>query len=161
MVVDARLNFVDVVQLMIDTQCKKRLADARPHRPLHVRLCLLLAMPFLPGCIANQLDIYDSRCQVHDRRTRVGLVPVFYGLPVKPTEEFLGARDSSFPNANFVSWGGCVVGAPTHALVRYCTECRRKQRSWIKKYGDRHGAPPEAPSQQAKAHSPKDVARPR
>jgi TonB family protein len=89
-------------------------------------------------------DSVGKRCPVHGEWLRRDKVDIAYGLiDFKPA--YLKAEKRSFPYANEVAYGGCVIwveinpctgarrqGSPRFAEVLYCTRCRAAKAQWSK-----------------------------
>ena len=91
-------------------------------------------------------ELLGSACPIHHQLLRRDRVPIEYGLlDIKPG--YFEAEQKLFPNANTVSFGGCVIESvldacsgkeietsPKYADVLYCPACRRAEKSWSKSH---------------------------
>ena len=77
----------------------------------------------------------NKRCEVHGTRMHMSIVKVTYGLPAIPNG-YTEACKESFPNANSVVFGGCVVppGPPDFDRVIYCSQCRQAESKWWEEF---------------------------
>ncbi|HJQ24160.1 MAG TPA: carboxypeptidase-like regulatory domain-containing protein [Blastocatellia bacterium] len=73
--------------------------------------------------LAEEEKAKPHYCSVHRRRLRVDVVPIEYGLVVLSSED----RRETFPNANWVYYGGCVVDCYKKAEILYCPVCRKAE----------------------------------
>jgi TonB family protein len=89
-------------------------------------------------------NLEGTFCKVHHERLRKDKVEISYGLVGFKTG-YLKAEERSFPNANSVMHGGCIVEtqidpcsgtevqlSPKYAEILYCPACRRAQAHWSK-----------------------------
>jgi hypothetical protein len=102
--------------------------------PLHLRVRYL-------DSIVRPLALLQRppMCDVHHVQMSVGVVPIFYGLPMSASSRFGLARqrrfwrdrDRWFPNAYPYVLGGCTMGAERFAEVYFCSRCRDERRLWL------------------------------
>jgi len=111
----------------------------RTSRKMKLRLLVgaLLIMTVVgpgSGCVRNWVKREPQRtCQVHGIPLVKKVVPLGYGLPPRPSEEYLQARKTSFPNSMLDANGGCVVNPfYRRARVWLCPECNAAESEWLK-----------------------------
>ena len=81
-------------------------------------------------------------CGVHKIQMSVGVVPIFYGLPMSASSRselarerrLWRARDRLFPNAYEHVLGGCTVGTEHFAEVYFCSRCRHERHLWLRNH---------------------------
>ena len=101
-------------------------------RLLPIAMILALAAP-AARCIRNVAARQpEGQCAVHNMRLRANVVSLTYGLPSSPSEEYLAAAQTQFPNAFLSANGGCVVN-PFYrwAWVRACPACNAAEKEWL------------------------------
>lgn len=82
----------------------------------------------LRSCLdpVKRLSVEERRkslnCEVHQERLLLGVVPIAYGLFLRPD----GVR-GPFPNSNLVYYGGCVADCDEKAEVLFCRSCRNAE----------------------------------
>lgn len=76
-----------------------------------------------------------QKCRVHQEWMKIEEVKVVYGdFFVDP--EFLKAKNTLFPNSQFVYWGGGLGGSAEKANVLYCESCREAEKKWYEGQGE-------------------------
>jgi hypothetical protein len=93
----------------------------------------MLLLLVLSGCAQERvLDATKGKktCEVHKVSLSEGLVPINYGMPIRPSAEEWDASESKFPNANLKYQGGCTIEDTKWAKVSYCPECRKAEKAW-------------------------------
>jgi TonB family protein len=86
----------------------------------------------------------EMHCKLHGTRLLRDKVEIRYGL-IGFQEGYLRAEKKLFPEANSVTFGGCVIEAvtcdskeiqlsPRFAEVLYCPVCRRAQAKWTRQH---------------------------
>lgn len=87
----------------------------------------------------------ESTCPVHHELLQVESVPIVYGLIRHPLEYYRAYKES-FPLANAVIEGGCIVGSDKFQARPYCEGCRKALARWARGTGLRAGLPRESES---------------
>jgi hypothetical protein len=82
----------------------------------------------------------ESTCPVHRQMLQVEPVPIVYGLIRHPLEYYRACKES-FPLANAVIEGGCIVGSDKFQARPYCEGCRKALARWAKETGLHAGLP--------------------
>lgn len=89
----------------------------------------------LAGCdkhTADQTRGASGTCEVHGIHMAKRSVPIAYGLI--RLNEYGRARQTvltnSFPHADEFVLGGCIVGAPTQAVIYVCSDCQKALKKW-------------------------------
>lgn len=72
-----------------------------------------------------------TKCEVHKTKLQTENVKIAYGL-MGFMPGFLEAQRRTFPNANSVVMGGCVISddSPKLQTVKFCPSCRVAQKKW-------------------------------
>ena len=80
------------------------------------------------------MSSYDRKlrkCELHGTTLKVANVPIHYGIVGFPAG-YYDASKRSFPHANSIVMGGCVVSSdsPDLQAVKYCPQCRAAEKRW-------------------------------
>ena len=72
-----------------------------------------------------------TNCEVHKIQLQTEDVKIAYGL-MGFMPGFSEAKRRTFPNANSVVMGGCMVSedSPKLQAVKFCPQCRVEQKNW-------------------------------
>jgi hypothetical protein len=74
-----------------------------------------------------------GQCAVHHAVFEDDEVPIVYGFPYMAPLGMGEARESRFPNAADLAFGGCSLADPAlphAAAVAFCPQCRAEERAW-------------------------------
>ncbi|BCM92652.1 hypothetical protein IAD21_04534 [Abditibacteriota bacterium] len=70
-----------------------------------------------------------KKCELHGTLLKVDTVPIHYGIVGFPAG-YYQASQRSFPHADSVVMGGCVIMPETMQTVKYCPQCRAAEKRW-------------------------------
>lgn len=146
---DLQFDFVepDLVSLATDpSRCRDGFIKVDPY---HLQVYGYLKVE--ASTVADQVpkELLGTACPVHHQLLQRDRVPIEYGLAgFKPG--YPEAEKNLFPNANTISFGGCVIEtvldscsgkeiqiSPKYADVLYCPACRRAAKNWSKSHQDK------------------------
>ena len=93
----------------------------------------VLAGMLLTGCTEATLDFRGPirPCAVHDQVLREGKVPIVYGM-YNPDPDYHRVLGRLFPNTNSNIHRGRAARSEKRAKIRYCTDCRKAEKDWLK-----------------------------
>jgi hypothetical protein len=114
-------------------------------KPL-VAILLLSAATFVQGCAFKAYDSTGQRiktCPVHNVKLRTFRVETIYGLPQRPSDEYVAAKEKDFPYAATPSLRGCIIGPFSwlnrHDRVRACPMCTEAREEYLERTGNDSG----------------------
>jgi hypothetical protein len=105
----------------------------------HLLLVLLVGL-LVTGCGTTTVDGTRGRsdiCELHHVHMDKKKVQIIYGL-MGATDFSLAyhaASTNSFPHADDVALGGCIVDTPKFALIYSCPQCEQARKKWEIEYG--------------------------
>lgn len=102
-------------------------------------LLLSLVAITVTGCAHNFIDGNEpALCNVHQVPLSEIIVPLEFGLPIRPSDDYLKAKEKLFPNSRLYENGGCTIGLremlfPNQkAKVLACHVCNQTEEEWLK-----------------------------
>jgi hypothetical protein len=102
-------------------------------------LLLFLAVSLICGCDKTTVDGTRGRsdiCEVHHVRMEKKKVQIVYGLMAATpfSLAYHAASTNSFPHADDVAGGGCIVDTPKWVMIYSCPECEMARKHWETNY---------------------------
>ena len=92
----------------------------------------LLVMPSISCVRFMGRHQTDAECSVHNIRLKKDTVRIYYGLPPRPTDEYISSTKRKFPNAGGPVNGGCIVNPFFRwARIKSCSKCTAVRSKWL------------------------------